>query len=148
MRKHPASETEASENPSPVLDSTRPTLLVIDGDCVFVELAKSVGETMGFNVVASKNASDLAEMCDRFDPSLIVFDFFSPDMDGIELVNWLYARRSDVQVLLTTEKKSIFLGLAKQLAAARGLRNVELMMEPANSELKKERLARRLEALK
>ena len=128
-------------------DSERPTLLVIAGDRAFVALAENAGEVSGFTVKSSAKARDLEPMCVRYEPRAIIFDFFSPDMDGIELLNWLHERQSNLPVLLTAERDSIFLGLAKQLAAAKGLHNVELMMASAGDVAVRESLIRHLSAI-
>lgn len=129
----------------PANDDSGRRLLVIDGDSGFVKLTREVGEGLGYTVESTSKVRDLGRLFDSFSPSVIVFDFFNPMMDGIELVNWLQARKSRVHVLFTSQKESFFLEAAKELAAARGYMNVDVMVEPpsyaATSDLLTNRLA-------
>ena len=120
----------------PANDDSGRRLLVIDGDSGFVKLTREVGEGLGFTVESTSKVRDLGRIYDRFSPSVIVFDFFNPTMDGIELVNWLQARKSRAHVLFTSQKESFFLDAAKELAAARGYLNIDVMVEPpCNAEI-------------
>lgn len=131
----------------PANDDSGRRLLVIDGDSGFVKLTREVGEGLGYTVEATSKVRDLGRIYDSFSPSVIVFDFFNPLMDGIELVNWLQARKSRVHVLFTSQKESFFLEAAKELAAARGYLNIDVMVEPPSYAAISDLLTNRLAAV-
>ncbi len=132
---------------APANDDSGHRLLVIDGDSGFVKLTREVGEGLGFTVEATSKVRDLGRIYDSFSPSVIVYDFFNPTMDGIELVNWLQARKSRAHVLFTSQKESFFLEAAKELAAARGYLNIDVMVEPPSQAAASDLLADRLAAV-
>jgi DNA-binding NtrC family response regulator len=119
-------------------------LLVVDGDSGFVTLARAAGKRLGFMVEATSQARELARIYDSFMPSVIIFDFFTVGMDGIELMNWLHDRNSDAHVILTSRKESFFLGVARELAVAKGYLNVETLVEPQGSAAVSDLLIQRL----
>ena len=131
----------------PANDDSGRRLLVIDGDSGFVKLTREIGEGLGFEVESTSQVRELGRIYDRFSPSVIVFDFFNPGMDGIELVNWLQARDSSAHVLFTSQKESFFLEAAKELAAARGYLNIDVMVEPPSYAAVSDLLTDRLTAV-
>ncbi|WP_282604362.1 response regulator [Pelagibius sp. Alg239-R121] len=131
----------------PANDDSRRRLLVIDGDSGFVELAREIGEGLGFEVKSTSKARELATIYEKFSPSVIVFDFFTPGMDGIELVNWLHERDSSAHVLFTSQKESFFLRAAKELALAKGYLNIDVMVEPRSYAAVSDMLTTRLAAV-
>ena len=132
---------------APANDDTRRRLLVVNDDGAFVELAHTVGEGLGFLVRSSSQAGDFARLYEDFAPSIIIFDFFSAGMDGIEAVNWLRKQESSAYLLLTSAKKSFLLGLAKELARAKGFGSVDVVIEPASQPELSDLLTRRLIAI-
>lgn len=114
----------------PANDDAGRRLLVFDRDCAFLKLTREVGEALGFKVEATSKFREFARIYDSFAPSVIVYDFFSPGMDGFELVNWLNARDSSARVVLTSQKESFFLGAVREFAAVKGLLDVEVMVDP------------------
>jgi len=109
-------------------------LLVFDGDCAFLKLTREVGQAMGFKVEATSQFREFMRIYDSFAPSVIVYDFFSPNMDGFELVNWLSARNSSARVVLTSQKESFFLGVAQEFASVRGDLEIDVMVDPMSHE--------------
>lgn len=120
-------------------------LLVFDGDCAFLKLTREVGQAMGFKVEATSQFREFMRIYDSFAPSVIVYDFFSPNMDGFELVNWLSARNSSARVVLTSQKESFFLGAAQKFASMRGDLEIDVMVDLMSHEDAGGLLAKRLE---
>ena len=123
---------------------TNRRLLVINSDGEFAKRAGEIAKALGYQVRSSSKAGEFIELYEDFAPSVIVFDFFSDGMDGIELMNWLRERGADAHLLLTSARESFLLGFARELAQARGFRNLELMVEPANPQELAELLSRHL----
>ena len=118
-------------------------LLVQDGASAFQTLTREVGEALGYQVEVTSSVREFLRMYDSFEPSVIVYDFFSQDMDGFELVNWLDARDSSARVVLTSSRESFFLRAARDLATARGRLDIDVMVEPISRADVSNMLARR-----
>ena len=119
-------------------------LLVFDTDAAFLERTQKIGEALGFMVETTSTLRDFARCYEDFAPSVIVYRFFSPDMDGFELVNWLYERKSNAHVLLTSERDSFFLNAVRELASVKGHMDVDVIVEPPHMSDFSNQLTRRL----
>lgn len=77
-------------------------LLVIDDE---VEFAKHVGRTaedLGYVVAITTQAQEFKNVYDTFDPEVIVLDMVMPEVDGIELINWLATRNCQAKLVIVT----------------------------------------------
>ncbi len=122
-------------------------LLVFDTDAAFLEQTQEIGEALGFMVETTSTLQEFARCYEDFAPSVIVYRFFSPDMDGFELVNWLYERNSSAHVLLTSERESFFLTAVRELASIKGHMDVDVIVEPPQKRDFSNLLTRRLAAM-
>lgn len=134
MRVHPDPAGVAGTGFALAKGAAARRLLVINSDRDFLECADEVGKALDYQVRSSSRAGDFVALYEDFAPTVIIFDFFSASMDGIELMNWLRERRSDAHLLLTSARASFLLDFAQELAEARGFDNLELMVEPADAQ--------------
>ena len=70
-------------------------LLVVDDEPEFAELIRKIGERKDFVVQTLDDSRDFEETYRQFDPSVIVLDIIMPDMDGIEIIQWLRPYNSE-----------------------------------------------------
>jgi PAS domain S-box-containing protein len=75
--------------PKPKPRDTGPTLLVVDDDVGMVKYIGEVAEVLGFAPRLANSAKELMAMLDDCRPAGIVMDIVMPDMDGVELIQWL-----------------------------------------------------------
>ncbi len=121
-------------------------LLVVDDDPGFGELVRKVGLKLDFEVEVAINGKEFTRAYDSFDPTVVVLDMVMPDVEGIELIQWLGERGADVHVIVVTGYTPRYAALAKKLAEAKGLRSVAALSKPVRLNDLQAALTRTVEA--
>ena len=65
------------------------TLLIMDDEPEFGAFASKVAEPLGFDVTVIQRSRDFKSTYESLRPDVIVLDIVMPEMDGIELIQWL-----------------------------------------------------------
>jgi len=115
------------------LSGLKPSVLVVDDDefsrDVLQEMLQAQGVTQivmaGNGRIALNTLSDLPNP-----PDLIVCDVFMPDMDGIEFMSALAQKQYKGSVVLVTGVDIETLSLARDIAAAEGIKLLGSLTKP------------------
>ncbi len=105
-------------------------LLVVDDEPEFAEFVRKVAAASGFEVEVTSDAAAFKKVYDAFDPTVVVLDVVMPEVDGMELVQWLAGRKSTVRLIVVTGYNPKYSELARKLGEARGLRSVTNLAKP------------------
>jgi len=105
-------------------------LLVIDDEPDFAEFVGRVAQGVGYDVTVTNRAVDFKDAYDAVDPTVIVLDVVMPEVEGIELVQWLADRQCRAKILVVTGYNPHYSELAKVLGEAKGLSSVVTMTKP------------------
>lgn len=108
----------------------KPVLLVVDDEPDIAEFVKEVGQSVGFEVKVATNAREFQEIITYENPSGIVMDIVMPDMDGIELINWLCANDCTAPILFMSGYDAVYLEAAKVLGSSKGCHIVGALSKP------------------
>jgi DNA-binding response OmpR family regulator len=109
--------------------STR-RLLVVDDEPDFAQLVREVGERNDFVVETLSKSRNFEEAYRRFEPSIIVLDIVMPDVDGIEIIQWLAANDSTAAVILATGYNPDFAKAAEALGSIDGRFPITSLAKP------------------
>src|SRR5258705_2249877 len=74
------------------------TILVIDDDLAFLELASELLSGDGHRVLVASRGADALAMIRAVHPDLILLDYFMPDMDGLTVIAQLKADAATRQI--------------------------------------------------
>jgi CheY-like chemotaxis protein len=96
-------------------------LLVIDDEADFMEFVRLVAEELGFKVTKATRAVEFQAAYDRAEPDVIVLDIVMPEVDGIELIQWLMEKECRARVVVVTGFSPDYGKAAALLGATRGL---------------------------
>ena len=109
---------------------TENRLLVVDDNKGFGEFVRkvAVGESHAVEVTDSGRAFKLSFA--DFKPTTVIIDLVMPDIDGIELAQWVAGRASPPRVIVTTGYSPHYATLAKKLGEGRGLAPVTTLLKP------------------
>ena len=107
-----------------------PLLIVIDDEPQMAALVAEVGEMVGFETRMANTAAAFKEIVAATDPTLIVMDIVMPDMDGIELLQWLADRGCAAPIVLISGFDPLYLRTARMIGTANGLQFVEPLAKP------------------
>lgn len=105
-------------------------LLVIDDETEIGEFIRVVAEEMGYDVRVTASAEEFRALYESFDPTVIMLDVVMPEIDGIELLRYLAAKKCRARVLVMSGYSAKYLESAERLSEAYGLGNIEPVTKP------------------
>jgi len=112
---------------SPVRDQR---LLVIDDEPVFCEFVRRVAESEGFDVAVARDGDSFKQAYLEREPAVIILDLVMPDVEGIELLQYLASQGCRSRVFIVSGYSPEYPRLAKAVACSRGMTNVEALAKP------------------
>lgn len=107
-------------------------LLVIDDEPAFGSFVKEVAEGLGYDVRVTAKADEFADSYETFDPTVIVLDVVMPEVDGIELVQWLAQEKCKAKIVIVTGYNPHYADAAKRLVSAGDLPSVMTLTKPVS----------------
>jgi CheY-like chemotaxis protein len=115
-------------------------LVIVDDNEAFGEFIRKVAVGAGYEVEVSTTGEAFKMCYSAFKPTVVIVDLVMPDIDGIELVQWVATHKSPARVMVTTGYSPEYATLAKMLGEGRGLAPVATLIKP----VKPDRLRRAL----
>ncbi len=105
-------------------------LLVVDDNKPFLEFVRKVAVELGYDVELASEGVAFKKLYESFKPDTVVIDLIMPDLDGMELIQWLAEKDAGAQVIVVTGYSPEYAGLAKMLGEGKGLAAVKAMIKP------------------
>ena len=105
-------------------------LLVVDDSPAFAEYVRNAAQTLGFEVEASRNGKVAKAAYHSFKPDIILLDMVMPEIDGIELVQWLSDEGCRARLIVVTGYSPHYADMTKTLAEAKGFELVKTLNKP------------------
>ena len=95
-------------------------ILVVDDEDVFLASIRRHLKREGFDLAVARNGCEACRVIDAWDREgrpfdLIITDVIMPEMDGMDLIQWVHATHADISVILLT-------GFGESDAIARAIR--------------------------
>ncbi len=91
-----------AESPDELPNMSERRLLVVDDEADFAEIVRKVAERRDYRVEVLTESPEFAAAYAGFQPSVIVLDIVMPEVDGVEIVQWLAANGNQAPVILTS----------------------------------------------
>jgi DNA-binding response OmpR family regulator len=107
-------------------------LLIVDDEADFGATVRRAAEKLGYEVEVTTRARDFKDVYNRFDPTVVILDIVMPDVDGIELVEWLASVRSGARIIIISGYTPIYAKLAVTLGEAKGLLSISRLAKPVS----------------
>ena len=101
-------------------------LLVVDDEPDFGAYVGDVARGLGYDVEITTNADAFMQVYDKFDPSIIVLDVVMPEIDGIELLQWLSEKECTAKIIIVTGYNPNYASMAKTLGGGQGLNTLNV----------------------
>jgi DNA-binding response OmpR family regulator len=105
---------------SPEVQERRRRLLVVDDEPAFGKIVARAGTALGYDVEVTSRAVDFKRAYLRTEPDLICLDVVMPDVDGVQLMQWLTEQGCRSKVVIVTGFNPFYAELTERLAKARG----------------------------
>ncbi len=105
-------------------------MLLIDEELEFREFVGKVAASAGYEVEVTSNARDFMRLYESFDPTLIVMDMILPEMDGLELMQWLISQNCGARVLVVWGYNPLYAEMAETIGTDAGKLDVRTLTKP------------------
>lgn len=105
-------------------------LLVVDDNRPFGKFVRKAAEGVGYEVEVASGGEAFMKRYGAFKPTTVMIDLMMPDIDGIEVVQWVSARESPARVIVVTGYTPEYASIAKLLGEGRGLDTVITLIKP------------------
>ena len=105
-------------------------LLVVDDEPDFGEYVRQVADGLGFDVTVIDKSTKFKSTYEEVQPTVIVLDIVMPDIDGIELIDWLANVGNEARVIIVTGYNPHFAEAAKVFAKVKGRFFVTSLTKP------------------
>ncbi len=115
----------------------RPKVLVVDDEVDISDFICAAAEKQGYQATALNDSTEFASTY-LIDTSLIVLDLNMPGVDGIEVIRFLAANKSQASLVISSGSDKAILRSAEELAKAHGLDVIGVLKKPVRlAELKR-----------
>jgi EAL domain-containing protein (putative c-di-GMP-specific phosphodiesterase class I)/DNA-binding NarL/FixJ family response regulator len=112
------------------------TVLVVDDDELMLDLAVAALDELGFSrIVAANGGEEGLRLLDRGSADIVLCDLNMPEMDGVEFLRHLSARRFEGSIVLMSGEDKRILRTAESLAKAHGLNVLGAVEKPISAEV-------------
>ena len=115
--------------------------LIIDDDPAIAEVVRAVAEGQGFEVRFTDRADEFADIYESFLPTIVMLDLVMPEVDGIELAQWLAHVKCEARVIFLTGHNPRFTDAARVLADRGELKSVTTLTKPVSIAVLRQALA-------
>lgn len=110
-------------------DQKKPLIIAIDDEKDLLDIIRNVAEINGFNCIIFDNGRDCKREWPDAKINLIIMDIVMPDMDGIEMLNWLAEIKCTTPVVLMSGFNQ-YMDSAKFLAQAKDVNILTELAKP------------------
>lgn len=107
---------------------TSPSVLVVDDDESFRDLAKAILEARGYHVRLASSFSDALSELQRMPAHAVVLDIVMPDTDGFEALPALRAASNSARIITVSGARNsdVYLEVAARLGADAALQKCDI----------------------
>lgn len=108
----------------------KPKLLIVDDDELMARTIEGIARREGFDVRVTDDPERFLELVGDWQPNVVVIDLIMPDFDGVQVLNALAQRKSEVRVIITSGIGQRVLDAARRFAREQGLNIVGMLPKP------------------
>lgn len=105
-------------------------LLLVDDEIEFGEIIERIASKLDYDVCKTTRPSEFQQKYDEFQPTHIFLDMIMPEMDGIELLDWLAQRGCTAKIIVISGYNAHYANSAKATAEGTGLDVVATLSKP------------------
>ncbi len=105
-------------------------LLVVDDERDFAEFVSKAAIDLGYETRVCTQSGEFQRIYTELIPTHIVLDVVMPEIDGIEIMQWLAKLRSTAEVIVITGYNPDYAKMAGLVGAVRGLQAVKTLTKP------------------
>ncbi len=108
------------------------TLLIVDDEADFGTFVSKVAEKSGYKAVVISDPRVFKETYDQLRPDVIVLDIVMPDLDGIEIMNWLVSVGNKASVVIISGFAPDYAQWARTIGSLGGSFSISALSKPVS----------------
>lgn len=108
----------------------KPILIVVDDEPDMADFVKDVAEMVGFETLTANNGKEFQGLCATVSPDAIVLDVVMPDMDGLELLQWISGNGYSCPVILISGYDGAYIDTAARFGEAQKVQVAGTLSKP------------------
>jgi CheY-like chemotaxis protein len=105
-------------------------LLVVDDEPDFAQFVSNAAGELGYETRICTHPKEFRRIYADFAPTHIVLDVVMPEIDGIEIMQWLAGQGSTAKVVVTTGYNPQYAKMAGLVGTDRGLEPAKILTKP------------------
>ncbi len=105
-------------------------LLVMDDEVDFGEFVARVARNLNYEVEVVSESRFFKDTYQSFQPDVIVMDVVMPEVEGVELVQWLAGEDCRAHLIIVTGYDPQYATMVKVLGESKGLRSARTLTKP------------------
>jgi len=109
---------------------TAKRLLSVDDDTHILAVIRAVAVDLGFSVEVLAESARFMTTYNRVKPDIITLDVMMPDMDGLEIIQWLNDIDSTASIIILSGGARMYMRHGEKLAQARGSLRTAVLSKP------------------
>jgi DNA-binding response OmpR family regulator len=113
--KQAKSSTQIDGGPASPLE-----IFIVDDDPDIARFVSEVATPLGFSPRIAGGAKALMALMEKHSPAAIIMDIVMPDMDGVELIQWLGSHHLAVPIVIMTGYDSNYADAAEAIGRGNG----------------------------
>ncbi|MBT4046066.1 MAG: response regulator [Rhodospirillaceae bacterium] len=113
-----------------VEDPPSKRLLVVDDEPAFCRFVHDVSQDLGFAVETTTTGQEFMTTYTLFLPETIVMDIVMPEIEGVELTQWLIQEGFTGKLILVTGYAPNYVAVAQRVADASAQFNTITLLKP------------------
>lgn len=110
-----------------------PRLLMCDDEAEVGAFVQKIAEDLGFEMQFTDHSGEFKRIYSNFAPDVIILDLVMPETDGIELLRFLAAQKSEARILVMSGFDPQMRETAKRLGDANRLNMVGTVPKPVRA---------------
>lgn len=108
-------------------------LLIVDDDIDLCDAMREIAAAEGYEVKIAYDGKVFKELYARHRPGRIILDLAMPDIDGLELLNFLAGEHCDANIIIASSHRKSIIDQAVKQGTRYGLRMVTALQKPFSS---------------
>jgi DNA-binding response OmpR family regulator len=108
----------------------KPRLLVIEDEEQIASMISRIATEEGFTATTASGLKMIERTYLDFQPDVIILDIVMPDMDGLEVLQFLHRQFSKAHIIILSGSEALSRRIAETLGKALGLMMVANMSKP------------------
>lgn len=111
-------------------EATGKRLLIVDDDVDLCDAISEIAAGQGYEVKIAHDGKAFKELFARYRPERIILDLAIPDIDGMELLNFLAGEHCDANIIIASSHNEIIIDQAVKLGTINGLHMMATLQKP------------------